>query len=160
MLLCFYHHWPLLLHSYFWMAVNITACPLLLSYSVGFTSKTSDHKKLKSVTSNWFCLMYFSSEDFKFYRDWLSFSSKNRTFLGLLFLFCFLWTRIWPKGTCIALTIGSCVAVFSYHFLPVPDRIFMVKEGHWGHPWESSHCHSSVASLICYFPLGFFYWCH
>lgn len=157
MLLCFFHHWTLLLHSYFWMAVNMTSCPLLLSYSVGFTSKKSDHKKLKSVTSKWFCLTYFSSEDFKFFHDWLSFSSKNRTFLGLfLFVFCFLWTRIWPKGMCSALTIGSCVAVFSYHFLPVPDRIFMVKEGQWGHPWESSHCHSSVVSLICYFPLVFF----
>lgn len=48
-----------------------------------FYLKKSDHKKLKSVTSNWFCLTCFSSQDFKFSHDFVSLQ-KNRTFLGLL----------------------------------------------------------------------------
>lgn len=61
--------------------------------------------------------------------DWLSFSSKTRTFLGLfLFVSCFLWTGIWPKGMCSVLTIGPCVVAFSYHFPSVPDRISWLRK--------------------------------
>lgn len=140
-----------------------SACPLVLSYSVGFTSEKSVHNKLKSVTSDWFCLTCFSSEDFKYAHDWLTeFFFKNQNLPRTVFV-CLLLslnrdlaqghvqcTHNWPLCCSIFLPLSLC-----------SRQNFMAKEGHWGHPWyfsidaikdkESSHGYLKILK-------GLFWW--